>query len=279
MKGKDQIEQLFSDKLGNFEAKVDPSLWSGVSSQLGAQALGSTAAGMSLVTKAIIGISAVSLIAVSVVIFMDNDEKPTRKVVANSERTIEPSNESEDVSVDNETKENITASINTLANKTEDYNPSLEVVIEDTGLFPNIEVLDQKAPGLTNEKTETVVETAVTEEIEELEIVPVVDEEIIIEAEEIELYTIDNLPNIFTPNGDGNNDLFSIKTKGLTDFSITILNTKNQVVFKSNDSKFIWNGLDFSQNQVAAGNYVYYITARDSAGNPVNKYSQLVIRR
>ena len=279
MKGKDQIEQLFSDKLGNFEAKVDPSLWSGVSSQLGAQALGSAAAGMSLVTKAVIGISAASLIAVSVVIFMDNDEKPTRTVVAKSERTIEPSNESEDVSVDNETKENNTASINTLTNKTEDYNPSLEVVIEDTGLLPNIEVLDQKAPELTNEKTETVVETAITEEREELEIVPVVDEEIIIEAEEIELYTIDNLPNIFTPNGDGNNDLFSIKTKGLSDFSITILNTKNQVVFKSNDSKFIWNGLDFSQNQVASGNYVYYITARDSAGNPVNKYSQLVIRR
>lgn len=279
MKGKDQIEQLFSDKLGNFEAKVDPSLWSGVSAQLGAQAAATTTAGISLLTKAIIGISAASIIIVSAIVLTNDNVEPIKEVVAVTEGVLEPTKTISNTSVLDEVNPIIPQTTNSAISAVVEETLSQEIVSEDAGLLTDLVILNENTELLTNEKSEVVVENEVIEETEELEIIQITDEEVVVEAEEIELYTIDNLPNIFTPNGDGSNDIFSVNSKGLSDFSITILNTQNQVVFKSNDAKFKWSGLDFSQNQVATGNYVYYITARDSAGNPVNKYSQLVIRR
>lgn len=279
MKGKDQIEQLFSDKLGNFEAKVDPSLWSSVSSQIGAQS-GAAATGMSILTKAIIGVSAASVIAVGAILLTsDGDNQPTEnRTVAEQINTIDtvPENKEESVSIIPD-QENIL---------TEDNSIETEVISrEETPVLPlNLSDDDLIAEGpadFTLFEEEFEEEQSEKEE-ELLEPELVIEEgtaEVEVEAEEIELYTIENLPNVFTPNGDGNNDVFRINSKGLSDFNITILNKQNQVVYQSNDLNFEWRGMDFSQNNCAEGNYVYYLTARDSAGNAVNKYSQLLLRR
>lgn len=279
MKGKDQIEQLFSDKLGNFEAKVDPSLWSSVSSQIGAQS-GAAATGMSILTKAIIGVSAASVIAVgAILITSDGDNQPTEnRTVAEQINTIDtvPENKEKSVSIIPD-QENILK---------EDNSIETEVIsIEETPVLPlNLSDDDLIAEGPADFTLfEEVFEEEESEKEEELlEPELVIEErtaEVEVEAEEIELYTIENLPNVFTPNGDGNNDVFRINSKGLSDFNITILNKQNQVVYQSNDLNFEWRGMDFSQNNCVEGNYVYYLTARDSAGNAVNKYSQLLLRR
>ena len=53
-------------------------------------------------------------------------------------------------------------------------------------------------------------------------------------------------PNIFTPNGDGNNDYFQIFPShgtSYTDFSVMIKSKLGKKVFESNDPSFKWDGM------------------------------------
>lgn len=90
---------------------------------------------------------------------------------------------------------------------------------------------------------------------------------------------ISRLPNIFTPNGDGNNDIFYVETKNLKTFQITIMNLDQKVVYRSNNISFKWDGLSLKGEPVKSGNYLYTITAEDTAGNIINEYHRLRIER
>ena len=91
--------------------------------------------------------------------------------------------------------------------------------------------------------------------------------------------TIENLPNVFTPNNDGSNDYFSIQSSGVKDFSIVVMDNQNSVVFKSDDANFKWNGFDLKGDQVPEGNYIYYITGYNAKGKVITKYSALKVVR
>jgi gliding motility-associated-like protein len=67
------------------------------------------------------------------------------------------------------------------------------------------------------------------------------------------------IPNVFTPNGDGINDLWEIK--GLSDYpgsSIKIYNRYGQVVFESKGYGRPWDGM-FKGNSLPSGTYYYII--------------------
>ena len=64
------------------------------------------------------------------------------------------------------------------------------------------------------------------------------------------------IPNIFSPNGDGNNDVFTIHSACLfTTFQVDLYSRWGQHIFHSSDSTFQWNGGDWPP-----GVYVYKIT-------------------
>lgn len=89
-----------------------------------------------------------------------------------------------------------------------------------------------------------------------------------------------NLPNVFSPNGDGVSDEFFIQQEGIEDFQLTIFNQKSEVVFETNEIDFKWKGFDKrTQQLVPAGNYYYIIIAQDKAGNVINKHQTLSIFR
>ena len=52
------------------------------------------------------------------------------------------------------------------------------------------------------------------------------------------------VPNVFTPNGDGNNDIFEIygKLKSIAFLEIQVFNRWGEKVFESNDHHFKWDG-------------------------------------
>ncbi len=73
------------------------------------------------------------------------------------------------------------------------------------------------------------------------------------------------LPNIFTPNQDGHNELFpGIKIDALE--TITIRSRWGQIVFVGNQSYYNWDGTSLGED-MPAGVYEYSIRLLDEAGN------------
>jgi gliding motility-associated-like protein len=73
------------------------------------------------------------------------------------------------------------------------------------------------------------------------------------------LYSL-NIPNAFTPNGDGKNDLFRIPPH--THFDLTqliIYNRWGQVVFSTNQISSGWDGR-FNGIDQASGTFIYQIS-------------------
>lgn len=66
------------------------------------------------------------------------------------------------------------------------------------------------------------------------------------------------VPNVFTPNGDGNNDYFEVKHNGIFDFNIQIYNRWGELLYESKDLDFRWNG-EYKGTIVSSGSYVYVI--------------------
>lgn len=67
------------------------------------------------------------------------------------------------------------------------------------------------------------------------------------------------IPNAFTPDGDGINEVFNPGSMGLEEYTMLIYNRWGQEIFKSNDTGMGWNG-----ESAQIGVYVYYISYRDA---------------
>ena len=76
------------------------------------------------------------------------------------------------------------------------------------------------------------------------------------------LYT----PNAFTPNGDGNNDIFLSEGNGVDSFEMIVFDRWGGIVFESSDIEYGWNGLDASAKSVGIGTYMYHISLYDYNG-------------
>ncbi|HRG54354.1 MAG TPA: gliding motility-associated C-terminal domain-containing protein, partial [Bacteroidia bacterium] len=77
------------------------------------------------------------------------------------------------------------------------------------------------------------------------------------------------IPNAFTPDGNGMNDVFLPKMFGVREFSMTIYNRWGDLIFISTDSEIGWNGrVDGIGEIVKDDIYIYKIYIRDLKGNP-----------
>ena len=278
MKGNKEIEQIFSDKLKGFEANVRPELWGNIASQIGTAAM-PVAAGVSLLSKIIIGAVASVIIGGVVYLSSTDKEQSVENIIAESiideleTGPIEKEKNSDPFTKPAlELQKTLVKSVTVLSLE--------EPVIEE-------EPLMERTPPLTIDMETQASTPLVVEEVkknEELidETAPLrVDpnkketEEII----EIENYIISKMPDVFSPNNDGANDVFFVTNEGLSDFNIVILNSRNETVYQSQDTMFNWDGTGLSGEQVLEGKYVYFIIAKDRKGNVVNKHSLLTIVR
>lgn len=91
--------------------------------------------------------------------------------------------------------------------------------------------------------------------------------------------SIENIPNVFTPNGDQINDFFKIETTAIQEFFISIQDEKGTIVFKSNKSDFSWNGCDLGGNSLEQGRYTYIIVATGTDGKKFKLPGQIYIKR
>ncbi|MDZ7740685.1 MAG: gliding motility-associated C-terminal domain-containing protein [Bacteroidota bacterium] len=72
------------------------------------------------------------------------------------------------------------------------------------------------------------------------------------------------LPNAFTPNGDGINDIFKpiARYDYVQDYHLLIYNRWGQMIFESNDLDKGWNGR-LNDKPAMSGTYVYRIDYRE----------------
>lgn len=65
------------------------------------------------------------------------------------------------------------------------------------------------------------------------------------------------VPNVFTPNVDGHNDMFNISGTGITELNLKIFNRWGELLFETNQLNEGWNGRTTSGAQVPEGTYFY----------------------
>jgi gliding motility-associated-like protein len=80
------------------------------------------------------------------------------------------------------------------------------------------------------------------------------------------------IPNVFTPNGDGHNDIFYIPGICASEhYSLQIFNRWGMLIFSTTLRNNGWDGRNNSGVEVASGTYYYVITLsnlKDISGNP-----------
>lgn len=79
----------------------------------------------------------------------------------------------------------------------------------------------------------------------------------------VEIFHDMTIPNVITPNGDGDNDQFTITTTGLKSYDIIIVNRWGNQVFSTNDPNTHWDG-KINGTDVVDGVYFYTIKASTS---------------
>lgn len=75
------------------------------------------------------------------------------------------------------------------------------------------------------------------------------------------------IPNAFSPNNDGLNDVFKIEGKTITSGTLSIYDSWGNLIFKTNDITKGWNGYREGKLQ-PAGTYVYLTTGTYVDGKP-----------
>lgn len=88
------------------------------------------------------------------------------------------------------------------------------------------------------------------------------------------------IPNAFSPNGDGLNDVFRPTTsKFLTNYKMTIFSQWGTVVFESVNAETGWDGSGLSGTFAPSGVYAFQIDYYDSIGRPTVKQGIVTLIR
>lgn len=272
MEERDLFDDILKNKLDNLDSPVRADIWSNVSSSISTSSA-TVGAGISALTKIAIGVSVVAATVTSVLYYsIDKNQHETETI----ETPKQPTENKKETTTFTEIKETI--------KKEEIKNQTKfsEVILENNS---NTFVEEINAPlvteNLKESKTEKKVELPnddnplpIISNIPNQNYQSPSNEDIKLpKSSSLELV----LPNIFTPNRDGINDMLSVDISKLKEASVVILNNKGQVVYSFTGEEFTWDGLDKNGDLVPVGSYIYFITGLDRNGLTYKKYSKLEV--
>lgn len=171
---------------------------------------------------------------------------------------------------DNATIENI-ASENNVSNQETIDNPTNPMPVQSCN--PNSKpVPDNSGKTTTNEnntKTENTIQRAVNE----------TNSEPNNPTDVTQRGSLFSIPNAFTPNGDGLNDIFKpVTAASIMQYQMDIFTMNGQHVFTSKSLDYGWNGEQQGGN-ANGGSYIYIIKYKDDKGKEhIDKGQLLLIR-
>jgi len=267
--------------MGAYEAKVNPELWTNIASQVGATSSAAAATGISLFTKAIIGISAASILTTAVIVLSNSDDATKEEKKAPVSVQVQPerisTSEPSDVSQ---------TQVNTYKTPQSEQsnNPSSTnngqtntIAIPAPTVAPNSPVVPQNNTGsgqspIQNPTPQTVQPTPNPTPPEVVKtpnvVTPPSPADVAPKVKEKEVEFKIALPNIITPNNDGANDFLMLAVGEVNSFYIKVLDQNGKMVFESNDPNFKWYGTNmYTGEPVLKGIHMYYVIAEDIKGN------------
>ncbi|MCH2214821.1 MAG: gliding motility-associated C-terminal domain-containing protein [Flavobacteriales bacterium] len=84
------------------------------------------------------------------------------------------------------------------------------------------------------------------------------------------------VPNSFTPNGDGINDSYAVSGIGITEFSLTIINSNGKVIHQATDMSNAWN-VEGVSSELEGEFYIAVVRARGIDGKVYEENIRLTI--
>ena len=87
------------------------------------------------------------------------------------------------------------------------------------------------------------------------------------------------IPNVFTPNGDGTNDVFFIHSKGYVDMRVEIYNRWGQLLHIMEGVNSTWDGKAPNREIVPDGTYYFLLTATRADDKTVTKTGYITLLR
>jgi gliding motility-associated-like protein len=86
-----------------------------------------------------------------------------------------------------------------------------------------------------------------------------------------------HIPNVFTPDGDGVNDVFRINASGFEDVTVSIYNRYGEVVYRYYGTNGSWDGFTHAGIKVSPGVYYVYVEVSNSDGESFTDQETLTV--
>jgi gliding motility-associated-like protein len=253
------IEDLFKESLGNYEAEVRPSVWKNI--RIGLKWGGVALFFNTLINK--IGVTTVIAIVSSAVII------GTVAIMKRSNNTAE-------------TKQTARTGTSVLAPEK----------IEKQTSDANSSSAQPSAPTVSTASSENGNDKNGTESVKKATTTIVAHAEVpktIINKESKTKTTIDSLikaissssisPTEFSPNGDGVVDVFVFQTKNIASMSAKIFDKTGTIVFTSEITGAKWDGKDLQGKDAKEGIYFYTINAEGANGKKYHPTGAIKLTR
>ena len=87
------------------------------------------------------------------------------------------------------------------------------------------------------------------------------------------------VPNAFSPNGDGLNDVFQVETRLIRELEISIYDRWGKLTYNSRDLNFEWPGVDVTGQPLPEGAYVYKIRAIGIDNSVIERAGSVLVLR
>jgi gliding motility-associated-like protein len=85
-------------------------------------------------------------------------------------------------------------------------------------------------------------------------------------------------PNAFTPDGNGNNEIFFVKGQYIVDYSLQIFNRWGELIFTADNVESGWNGSLHGKPQ-PEGTYIFNVEIVDLAGRQIKRTGSFILLR
>jgi gliding motility-associated-like protein len=87
------------------------------------------------------------------------------------------------------------------------------------------------------------------------------------------------IPNVFTPNGDNSNDIFTIKSTGVKNIELQIFNRWGEKLYEFSGAKASWDGKVPNGETAPEGTYFYFVKATGFDDKEIEKHGSVNLFR